>query len=358
MPPLTEFRQQTLRQSARVTLDGDTLHFKFSNVFGRETLTLNKITVAHGDGAATIDTGTVITLTCNGLERVDIPPGAEIWCDPVQCAVTANSTLTVSLYIQQASIATAHRFALQHNYIAPGDQTAAATLTDTTSTGAWYCMTEIAVTRTAPANVVVAFGDSLTDGVGSTVGANRRYPDRLQQRLLATTAGAAVTVVNAGIGGNRWLTDVRGPKGINRLQRDVLNVSGVTHAILQLGINDIGKAALYSEPVSTGQIIAAITAAITACRASGITVLVGTLLPCQGAFFYTDAGERQRQAINTWLRTGAHSANAIIDFDQAMQHPDNPLALRPEYDSGDHLHPGDAGYARMANTIDLALLYK
>lgn len=203
--------------------------------------------------------------------------------------------------------------------------------------------------------VVVAFGDSMTDGFGSAMDADRRYPNLLDDRLKA--AGLTRTgVVNAGIGGNRWLHDFAGPSGNSRFDRDVLGVSGATHALILMGINDIGFAVdpAPAQEVSAQQIIDSIATAVARSRASGIQVLLGTLPPYKGAGYFSEAGETRRQTVNAWIRGNPDAA--VVDFDLVMRNPADPTALNPAYDSGDHLHPNDAGYAAMAGAVDLAKL--
>ncbi len=233
-------------------------------------------------------------------------------------------------------------------------------------------MPEIDVIRRTKANVVVAFGDSITDGVGSTPDAHSSWPDQLSA---IANAGAEISVVNAGLGGNRWVKNNFGPCGLCRFQRDVLDVSGVTHAILLLGINDIGLGYTYAnltrDPswiVTVKQITDNMQAAINLAKAKGIKVYLGTLLPFKGAFYYTSGqpnevpagtttpynGEALRQAVNAFIRANT-TVDGVIDFERAVQSPADPLRLRPEW-SSDNLHPNDTGYASMGKAVDLALI--
>jgi lysophospholipase L1-like esterase len=205
--------------------------------------------------------------------------------------------------------------------------------------------------------VVVAFGDSITDGLGSTIDANRRYPNFLSRRLNATEGIGPYSTVNAGISGNRVLRDGRGPSGLSRFSRDALGQTGVTDIILLLGINDIGVSGRLPEQDASAEAISdGLETLIAEAEARDVRVFLGTLLPLKGtnAPYYSDSAEIKRQALNTWIRSN-QDVDGIIDFDQAMKDATDPLMMSPSYDSGDHLHPNDAGYEVMANAIDLAL---
>jgi len=214
---------------------------------------------------------------------------------------------------------------------------------------------------------VVAIGDSITDGVNSSVGANARWPNDLARRLDAVS-GPTLAVADEGIGGNRVLTDspFYGVSAEARFERDVLDQPGVRDVIVLEGINDIGFSAGPPLPVTGGlprqgtgvsadQIIAGYRQLIAAAHARGLRIFGATLLPFQGAGYYSAAGEATREAVNTWIRT-SRAFDGVIDFDKVMRDPADPLRLNPSYDSGDHLHPNDAGYQAMANAINLAML--
>ena len=220
--------------------------------------------------------------------------------------------------------------------------------------------------RSAGTGVVVAFGDSITEGAGVVEEQGRpvRYPERLAARLRAKPGGAApVAVINAGISGNRLLADGVGPKGIARFERDVLAQRGVTHVVILLGINDIGfsmpegaAGPIRGQPAAD-QIAAGLQQLIEQARARGVKTLLGTLPPFKGSAYWNKENESRRQAVNRWIR-GRQDIGGVVDFDAALRDPSDPQALNPVNDSGDHLHPGNAGYAAMANAIDLRLLLK
>jgi lysophospholipase L1-like esterase len=271
----------------------------------------------------------------------------------------------VSLHVAEPTGAvTWHSGANATTWVADGnhasDEAADAFATTFTS---WFWLSGIDVANARVVRTVVALGDSITDGSRSTLDANNRYPDFLARRLLAAAPpGRQVSVLNNGIGGNRILNDGPvglesvGVKAVARFDRDVVAQTGVTDVILLEGINDIGFSASLApdQDVSAAEIIEGMQNLIARAHAKGLRIYGGTLLPFQGAFYYTEAGEAKRQAVNQWIRTGGEF-DAVIDFDAALRDPENPLRFRAEYDSGDHLHPGDAGYQAMAEAIDLSL---
>jgi lysophospholipase L1-like esterase len=205
---------------------------------------------------------------------------------------------------------------------------------------------------------VVAFGDSITDGVQSTVGANLRWPNDLARRLDAL-GGPALAVADEGIGGNRVLAGSRccGGSAEARFARDALDQAGVRDIIVLEGINDIGFSAGLpaGAGISAARIIAGYEQLIVQAHARGVRIFGATLLPFQGAGYYTAAGEATREAVNAWIRTSG-AFDGVVDFDAAMRDAADPLRLNPAYDSGDHLHPDDAGYQAMADAVNLEML--
>jgi lysophospholipase L1-like esterase len=228
----------------------------------------------------------------------------------------------------------------------------------------WVLLTGVDVAVSEPTNVVLTLGDSITDGTSSTPDANRRWPDRLAERLAETADDGAVAVLNQGIGGNRLLHDgvgdftFTGPGALARFDRDVLAQTGVTHLIIFEGINDIGLPAMSgedAESVSADDLIFALRQIAERGHEAGLIVLGATITPYEGAMYYSPEGEATRQAVNAWIRDGG-AFDGVIDFDAAVRDPGNPGRILPAYDSGDALHPNDDGYAAMADSIDLALL--
>lgn len=347
--------QQTLRQVVRVSIGGDAVRVRLSNRFGKEPVTFDSVRVAQAIAVSTIDTGTDLPVTVNGEARITVGPGAEVWSDAAPLVLPDHALVAVTFQFNgPAAVSTQHTLARQTAYLVAGQAASAKTFAYPEFLSSYHWLSAVDVAPFNTPKVIVAFGDSLTDGFASTPDHSRRYPDLLDNRLKAI--GSRTSVVNAGISGNRWLNDTIGPSGRSRFERDVLGVTGVTHTLILLGINDIGFSSFVPGQVASAeQIIGALDAAITKARARGIKVLVGTLLPFRGAAYFSEAGEAKRQAVNAWIR-GSAQADGVVDFDKAVRDPAKPSQLFPAYDSGDHLHPNDDGYAAMANAVDLAPL--
>ena len=359
------FEQQSLRQIARTSIGGSRVRVRLSNLFGAAPVRIGPVRVAaHASGSAIIP-GTDRPVTFSGKSTVTLAAGADALSDPVAFQVTALQELAVSLYLPSgAAVSTVHSTALQTTYIARGDQTTAAAWSNASTDHSRYFLTDVEVERDGPAKAVVIIGDSITDGVGSTRDANARWPDALAARLQAHPALASIAVVNAGIAGNRILNDgvapFIGPSSLSRYDRDALDKPGVRWIILLQGSNDISATDMLDTPkdrVTPAQIIAGMQTLIARAHARGIAVWGATMLPRGGVrkpFVTTAAGTAARASVNTWIRSSS-AFDAVIDFERVMGDPDRPDRLLPAYDSGDHLHPNDAGYRAMAAAVDLRL---
>ncbi|GAA3221125.1 SGNH/GDSL hydrolase family protein [Nonomuraea helvata] len=287
----------------------------------------------------------------NWQRRAVIPPGRERLSDPMPLPVRPLDKLAVTLrFTGPTGPVTFHHFAQATSYRARGDHLADTTGGAFTDTGnSWYYLTGVEVTGPRATGTVAAFGDSLTDGVGSAVGADNRYPDQLAERL----TGRGLGVVNAGIGGNRLLTDSPeyGTAGLARLRRDVLERPGVRTVIIMDGINDLAE---WNGPhqADARRIIDGHKELIRAAHARGIKAIGATLTPIKGsALAYSPAAEAVRDRVNHWIRTsGAY--DHVADFDAVVRQPADSDSLRPEYDSGDGIHLNDAGYDAIAQAVD------
>jgi lysophospholipase L1-like esterase len=350
---------QTLRQIVHTTAAGSQLRVVVSNVFGTAPMTIGAAHVALRDKASAIVPASGRALAFNGRGSVTIPAGAAVVSDAAAIAVPAAVDLAVDLYLpgttNTPSPTTMHAAAHQTNYVSEaGDFTGKTVLPVSATTESWFGMSQIDVLAQAGLETIVAFGDSITDGSRSTTDANGRWPDILAGRLAARHMPFAVA--NAGIGGNRLLSDGAPLSGVNalaRFDRDVLDVAGVTHAVVLEGINDIGNARGAAAPTAD-DLIAAHAQLVERAHLRGIRILGATLTPFEGANYYTESGEAKRQAINAWIRT-ARAYDGVVDFDAAARDPEHPGRLLAAYDSGDHLHPNDAGYKAMGDAVDLAL---
>ncbi|MGW1374099.1 SGNH/GDSL hydrolase family protein [Streptomyces sp. NPDC002446] len=361
----TGFARQTVRQIVRVSTGGTQARIELSNRYGRTPLKVAGATIARAGQGASVQPGSVRTLTFDGRRSATVPAGGELLSDGAALKVHALESLTVTLYLDAPTgPATFHALAGATSYRASGDHRSdagAAAFTETSQS--WYFLSgvEVAGGRSAHRDGVVAFGDSITDGFGATPDADNRYPDELAERFAAT--GRPRSVVNQGIGGNQLThdTDFAGEKAVARFRKDVLNEPGVGTVILLEGINDIGMSEWKDGPVepspdvSVEQLIAAQRELIRQAHAKGIKVIGATLTPFKGAAYYTERGETKRDALNDWIRTSGEF-DGVIDLDRALSDPADRDRMAAAYDVGDHLHPNDAGYRAMAEAVDLGAL--
>lgn len=356
-PPVT-VNNQTLRQVVRTTIGGSRVRVVLSNAFGTAPIQIGGGHLALRATDAAIDATSARPLTFGGRPTGTILPGAVLLSDPVDLRVAPLTDLVIDLFLPGElgigpSPVTTHNGAGQTNYLsAPGNHSGAAALPVAGRANAWFLLARVEVTAPADTLAVVAFGDSITDGARSTPDANTRWPDVLARRL-AERRGAPVAVLNAGISGNRVLGDGAGVSALARFDKDVLMQTGVTHVVVMEGINDIGVARTDAVP-SADDLIAAHKQLIDRARARGLKIYGATLTPFEGAAYFTAEGETKRQALNNWIRT-SKAYDGVIDFDRITRDPAAPTKLLPLYDSGDHLHPSDAGYRAMGDAVDLAL---
>ncbi|GHE86290.1 SGNH/GDSL hydrolase family protein [Streptomyces fumanus] len=339
--------------SARITL---------SNLYGQTPLTIThaSLALADGPGTAAAAPGTLRALAFSGSRRAVVPAGGQVTSDPVRLTVPYGADVLVSTYSPTRSgPVTYHPRARQTSFLADGDRTGDSTgRAYTERTPYWRYLTALDVLSNEAEGTVVAFGDSITDGVTSTEGANRRWTDVLGARLREAVAeGRDVprySVVNQGISGNRVLTGGRGrpadnPSGLDRFSRDVLDRTDVKAVIIDLGVNDILRDPAAADPEV---LLDGLRTLVDRAHARGLKVIGATLMPFGGHRGYSAAREAVRQEVNAEIRAG-RVFDAVADFDRALRDPYDPRRLRSDYDCGDHLHPSDKGYARMAEVVDL-----
>ena len=377
-------RNQTIRQIVRISIGGTRVRVALTNTFGTAPLEIGAAHVALRDEGPAIDRSAATALTFRGRPSATIEAGSTILSDPVDLAVPPLADLVIDLYLpgdswDTTSPATSHGAGLTTNYLSPsGNHAGAAELPVESTVQSWFYLSHVDVTPRRATGAIVAFGDSITDGTASTPDTNSRWPDFLARRLAEALGTAAPAVLNLGIAGNRILSDnpgmglflrngapapadepppdpnaMFGPRAVGRLDRDVLLQPGATHMIVLESINDIGMS--FDAPFPTvEEIVAGHRVLIQRAHPHGLTVYGGTLTPFEGAFYYSEAAEAKRQAVNEWIRTsGAY--DAVIDFDAAMRDPGHPTRIHPDYNPGDSLHFNDAGYRAMAEAIDLSL---
>jgi lysophospholipase L1-like esterase len=359
-------RDQTIRQVARVSLGGDQVRVEFSNEYGDQPMVIGGARVAMAGSDGTIVPGTDRELTFDGKPSATVPPGAPIWSDPVDLEVEALDSLAVSLYLPEVTPTTTwHNDGRQTAYIGAGDQTAEPGIKADLTTNARIFLSGIMADAEPDARAVVLFGDSITDGDKSTPNENNRWPDVLAERVADT--GANVSVLNEGISGARVLRDRMGQNALARFERDVLSHPHADTVVVMMGINDIGWPDSILVPEgetapNAEDIIAGYQQLIDRAHARGFKIIGATLTPFEDTFeggplegYYNPEKEMKRAAVNEWIRNGGEF-DAVIDFDALTADPENPKHIKAAFDSGDHLHPNDAGYEAMANSVDLSLL--
>jgi lysophospholipase L1-like esterase len=356
------FDNQTVRLVVHTSVGGEWVRIRLSNAFGATPLKLGAVHIAFREHAGVIVSSTDHGLTFKGHTSVIIPSGAPMISDPVQMGIPASADIVVSIYASGVTRApTCHVLGLETSYISgPGDFTDKTEIPSATTSNSSFFLSEVDILKPDAAYSVVAFGDSITDGYGSTPDTNQRWPDILASRMSGTSVGKLVAIVNAGISGNRILHNDDGPNALARFDRDVLAVDGVRVLIVLEGINDIGwpdeiNRRYVAQRVTADEIIGGLHQIVDRAHAHGIRIVGATLTPYGGAAYASAVGEAKREAINAWIREAGHF-DAVIDFDAALRDPNHVTRLASQYDSGDHLHPSDEGYRAMANAIDLQLL--
>ena len=362
-PVPASFNGQTVRMIAHVSIGGGTLRVRFTNELGTDALVIGSAHVALQSAGSTTVAGSDRTLTFAGASAVTIPKGAPMLSDPVDLKVPALGNVVVTIYLPAATPAkTYHDLGRQTTYVSgPGNFTNVTAFPTLSTTASWFFLSAIEVLAPSRTVAVVTLGDSITDGYASTLDANHRWPNFLAERLQASRRTSNVAVLDQGISGNRVLHDVIGPNALSRFDRDVLAQSGVKYVTVLEGINDFGLSAFFpTEFVSADDVIAGYKQLIARAHAQGLLIYGATLTPFEAttiAGYYTAAGEAKRQTVNTWIRT-SRAFDAVIDFDRAIRDPAHPTRMLAAYDSGDHLHPNDAGYRAMADAVDLRLFQR
>ena len=368
--PLLKIDNQTVRERVRVSIGGSQIQLRFSNEFGSSPLLIGSATVALSTDAFSVKKESIRSVTFEGHSSITIPPGAPVLSDPIRFPVTSGSEISISIYFpKRVTTPTLHAFAFKHAVVSQrGDFTHAEKIDAAVVSTASISISAVLVPAQPLERLVVAFGDSITDGDGSTVDADNNWPNDLIRRLAKASEDSTLAVVNEGIIGNRLLHDgdIFGVSALGRFDRDALFLPGVTHIVLLEGINDIcfpgakmdGQyLADPAETRSVQDITDAYRQLISRAHAYGLKLIGATITPCEGVDirgYYSEAKDATRQAVNKWIRTSG-TFDGVIDFDAVVRDPDHPSRLSPRFASKDHLHPNDDGYKAMADSIDLNL---
>ena len=349
------YANQTLRLVVHTSAAGTRARVRLSNLFGTGPLAIGAATIARRAGDASIEAASIRPLTFGGAPSATVPPGASVTSDPVDLEVPALSDLAVSLFLPDAVASTTHVLAQQHSYVCEGNAAPAASCAVVKRIASWPFLTGVDVLAPEGAFSIVAFGDSLIDGDGSTPDRNARWTDALARRVHEG-------VLNQGLIGNRLLRDSPpelpfGPSGLSRFERDALDQPGVRVVIVRIGVNDIalpGSFAPETDRATAAALIDGYRRLISLAHAKGIRMVGTTATPFEGATlaptFWSPEKEALREQVNAWLRA-AREFDAVIDIEPLVRDPSRPSRLSPKYDSGDHLHPNDAGYDALGSSV-------
>lgn len=365
-PSIPQTADATLRQIVRTTISGKVVRVRFSNEFGETSLKIGAASIALSAGGGIVQPNTIRPLTFGGKDSITIPPGAPAVSDPVLFDLPASSDLAISIYLPDATPSTTYHYTGLHTtYLSTsGNHTNDEVFATAAMSSNYYFLTGVSVLGSKIRASIAAFGNSIADGYNSTVDANKAWPSVLAARLQNGLFFKHLSVLNCGISGNRILNDQIGPNALSRMDRDVLRQPGLKYIIFMMGINDIGFSGgalgFPPQPVTADEIIDGQRQVIARAHESGYKIFGATLTPTKGVgailggTYDTPEGEAKRQAVNNWIRTGGEY-DGVIDFDKVIRDPSDTLRILPEYDSGDHLHPNDAGYEAMGNSINLNL---
>ncbi|WP_165998900.1 SGNH/GDSL hydrolase family protein [Bacillus sp. Cs-700] len=350
------FKDQTIRLILRPHMEGDKMRIRLSNEFGSLPLSIKEVRVATSRDGANIEKETDQLITFGTKEAVTIPQGETQYSDAIDFPVSADQNVTVSLYVDhETGPTTWHQRSNQTVYMTEkgnhtGDEKGSAY---TSKEEAWFWLDRLEVVPDESVEgSVVVMGSSIANGNYSTLNANRRWPDYLANRMNAKDADVKMSVLNAGISANHLINSEEG-KGQNafaRLERDVLSQEGIKGVILHEGINDLRHYPEYDSK----KIIDRMKKIIKATHEKGLPIYGGTLTPYKDSSMFTKKGEKTRQEVNEWIRTSGEF-DAVIDFDRALRDPGDPEKFLSKYDSGDHLHPNDEGYKKMADEVDFSI---
>jgi lysophospholipase L1-like esterase len=354
--PGARFNNQTVRMIAHASMGGKRVRIELSDAIGAMAVTVGAAHIALRAKDSETVAGSDRALTFGGKPTCTLRPGVSTVSDSVDLDVPPLADLAVSLYFPgETGPPTSHSLGLHTTYISEaGDFTAQPAITGASTVASYYFLSSIDVLAPPKAGTIVALGDSITDGARSTENTDRMWPALLAARLQANKATARFAIVNEGISGNQVLRDGAGISALARFDRDVLNEPGVRWLMVLESINDIGAIARGGGPLTADDLIGALGQMVERSHMHGIKVAGCTLTPYGGAGYYSDAGEAIRSEVNDWIRKSG-VFDAVVDFDAAVRDPSNPKEFRADMHAGDHLHPSDAGYAVMADSVDLSI---
>jgi lysophospholipase L1-like esterase len=357
--PPSPILRGTVRYRLPLSQGGTRLILRITNEANKEPLVLGAVTVGIADAGVAARSATIRKVTFGGRSSVTLPAGTPALSDPLEFSTKSAEAVIVSIFLPNDTECPLGQRGMQEVALDGRDATQVPILEGAAPTNARTLVSAILVAGGHDAKTIVAFGDSITDGAITDSRDVRGWPGHLALRLMRSRGTVHVAVANEGIGGNRVLSDVIGLSALARFDRDVLSLPNVTHLILLEGINDIGFSKLPGNtnpgpPIEANALIGAYRQITDRAHLRGIKVIGGTLLAFQGAMYYSETGDQTRQLVNQWIRSSAEF-DAVVDFDRALRDPKEPDKLAAAYDSGDHLHPSDAGYIAMSKAFKLSL---
>ncbi|MBL3826219.1 MULTISPECIES: SGNH/GDSL hydrolase family protein [unclassified Marinobacter] len=353
----SQVRDTTIHQVLRLSLGGESLRLAFSNKYGEETVNLESVTVREYRSDVARQTNSFVSVEFDGKNGVAIAPGTKVVSDPVEFSAPDRGQVLVSIYLEEnTDLSTFHWDGRQTAFYSSGDTTEASTVSSDSTNTARVLLSEVWA-KSNHRGAIGIIGNSITDGNGASLNSDSRWPDFLAQELVSNR----VAVFNAGISGNRLLKPGMGDSALVRFEDDVLNMPGVHTAIVLIGINDISWPKTPFAPRSSlpkkSELIDGYRKLIAMGHRRGIRMIGGTLLPFQGALkgtefesYYSPEKDHLRRAINQWIRSSG-AFDEVVDFARILHDPGDPGVLADEFDSGDNLHPGDAGNEKMADAL-------
>lgn len=368
MLPAADLTNATVRQIVHLSLGGNQVRIRLSNVFGHKPLKIESVHIARAvtaGASSKIVPGTNTVVTFGGSPEVTIPAGAEYVSDPVKFHAVPLSSLAITLYLKNPPDGeTSHPGSRATSYFVHGDHVNETVLKGAGTFNHWFQISGVEVTAPQKDACIIALGDSITDGHATKTNENQRWTDYLAERLQANPKTRNLCVLNEGLGGNRLLHYGLGPAATARLYRDILGQAGAKYVIVLEGVNDLGVLGLHKHVTPAENramvhnLILAYQQIISLAHQHGLEVIGGTIMPFKGSLYYhpNAAILQDWKEVNAWIRKPGHF-DAVIPFAKIMEDPSDPLRLNPKYDSGGHLHPSPKGYKYMADSIPLSVLH-